>query len=213
MPQGRHLLRLADEADVPDLRVPRDGQGGGAGQDQVDLGLRLLQELLEIGEEGDAALVLVDAADVKEEGPLEAVLEAEVEGGIGMGQVQSAPDDDARHLPVPARVLDQGLLLGREVDDATRRAEERLEDVGQIVFVDAEASIANSNLHVRTLRRQLEGVDVAAEPLRQPDVALHERLVAIEGMSIDGALLAERTARRDLEASGRAPPVGRRRSG
>ncbi len=40
-----------------------------AGQNEVDVGPGLLDEALEVGEEGRAALVLVDASHVEQVGP------------------------------------------------------------------------------------------------------------------------------------------------
>ena len=97
-------------------------------QHEVHVGPALLEELPEVREERDRALVPVDSADVQHERPLEPVLRPEVEGGVRLGQVDPAADDDARHLPVAARVLDERLLLRGQVDDPARGAEEGLED-------------------------------------------------------------------------------------
>ena len=135
--ERRDLLLLGDEADVPDVRVVGHRHDRPAGEHEVDVGPRLLPELAEVGEEGHAALVLVDPAHVEDERPRQAVLRAEVDRRVGLGQVEPAADDGARHRPVPARVLDERLLLGRQVDDPARQREEGLHDLeldGRVLF-------------------------------------------------------------------------------
>ena len=104
------------------------GHGGLPGQHEIDVEPGLLEELLEVGEEGQAALHAVDAPHVEHEGPLETVSRREVEEGIGIGQVETAADDRARHGVVAADSLHELLLLGGQVDDAPGALEEGLED-------------------------------------------------------------------------------------
>ena len=112
--------RMRGWSGTVDHRLPR--------QHEVHVGPALLEELPEVREERDRALVSVDSSDVQHERPLEPVLRPEVQGGVRLGQVEAAADDDARHLPVAARVLDEHLLLRGQVDDPARGTEEGLED-------------------------------------------------------------------------------------
>ncbi len=114
-----------------------NGHRGLAREDEVHLEAGLLHEFLEVGKEGQAALHAVDTAHVEDEGSLEAVTRREVEGGIGLGQVEPAADHGARNVFVAAHPRHQLLLLGSQIDDSPGAPEEGLEDPevdGGVVF-------------------------------------------------------------------------------
>ncbi len=137
MPERRHLLLLADAADVADAGVVGDGGHRGAGEHEVDVGARLLDELAEVGEQGHAALVLVDPTDIEDEGTGQAVPGREVETRVRRRKVEPGSDHRVRYPPVSARVLHQGPLLRGQVEDAAGGAEQVLEDTqldGRVLF-------------------------------------------------------------------------------